>query len=260
MAEAAKVCIKCGYERRSVDTAPPYQCPQCQVIYAKAEQAALGRTFTPQEQQQTKRCPDCGEQVLAIALKCKHCGSRLGKTDSHGEVGSGVDLGVPLLLLPLGMSLLIWLWVGGMALIQNPFQALTVLSVIVLLGTASMAAWEVSSAPAQKRARTKLGPVGWFIVITLFWIFAYPLYLFARTSLGMKSRFGSGVIVALVFLSISSSMAFSINKQQERVQQQIEEIARMHEENARRFQQEAEEVQRNTDRLLREMNESGYNP
>lgn len=255
-----KICIKCGHERGLEELVPDFQCPKCQVVYAKAEQAALGRTFTPQEQQQTKRCHDCGEQVLAIALKCKHCGSRLGKAGSQGDVERGVDLGVPLLLLPLGGALLIWLWVGGMALIQNPSQVLTVLSVIVLLGTASMAAWEVSSAPAQKRARTRQGPVGWFIAITLFWVFAYPFYMFARSSLGRKNRFGAGVVVALVFLSIVSSMAYSINQQQERVRQQLEEIARLHDENARRFQLEAEEAQRNADRLLREMNESGYNP
>lgn len=26
---------------------------------------------------QTKRCPMCGEEVLAVAIKCKHCGARI---------------------------------------------------------------------------------------------------------------------------------------------------------------------------------------
>jgi len=33
----AKVCINCGYERQATDTAPEYECPKCQIVYAKAE-------------------------------------------------------------------------------------------------------------------------------------------------------------------------------------------------------------------------------
>jgi hypothetical protein len=28
-------CPKCGYQRRPADTAPAWQCPSCQVAYAK---------------------------------------------------------------------------------------------------------------------------------------------------------------------------------------------------------------------------------
>lgn len=39
----AKKCIKCGYERQQNDQAPEYECPQCGVIYAKAEALATIR-------------------------------------------------------------------------------------------------------------------------------------------------------------------------------------------------------------------------
>ena len=29
---------------------------------------------------ETKRCPYCGEEILAVAKKCKHCGEWLDKT------------------------------------------------------------------------------------------------------------------------------------------------------------------------------------
>ena len=34
-----KTCIKCGYTRKPEDEAPEWQCPSCEVAYAKAEKA-----------------------------------------------------------------------------------------------------------------------------------------------------------------------------------------------------------------------------
>jgi hypothetical protein len=31
---------------------------------------------------ETKRCPYCGEEILAVAVKCKHCGSTIGGPSS----------------------------------------------------------------------------------------------------------------------------------------------------------------------------------
>jgi predicted RNA-binding Zn-ribbon protein involved in translation (DUF1610 family)/TM2 domain-containing membrane protein YozV len=102
-----KLCLKCGYERQPTDSAPDYECPQCGAIYAKVEAAlkavrenanhpksdaaredanhpksdaassetAPGKPETASAEEKTKRCPECGEIVLAIAKKCKHCQS-----------------------------------------------------------------------------------------------------------------------------------------------------------------------------------------
>ena len=35
---------------------------------------------------ETKRCPYCGEEILSVAKKCKHCGEWLDKDDAgNGE-------------------------------------------------------------------------------------------------------------------------------------------------------------------------------
>lgn len=31
----------------------------------------------------TKACPYCGEQILAVAVKCKHCGSDLAARENR---------------------------------------------------------------------------------------------------------------------------------------------------------------------------------
>ena len=36
-------------------------------------------------EQGTKRCPYCGEEILAVAKKCKYCGEWLEEDDQNGQ-------------------------------------------------------------------------------------------------------------------------------------------------------------------------------
>ena len=39
-----------------------------------------------------KRCPLCGEKILAVAIKCRYCGSMLSDASSPGGSLTGIDL------------------------------------------------------------------------------------------------------------------------------------------------------------------------
>ena len=77
------VCPKCGYERYSSDGAiPRTKCPSCHVDYAES----LRPPPLDVQNADTKACEFCGEKILAVAKKCKHCGSVLvGKISSKDQ-------------------------------------------------------------------------------------------------------------------------------------------------------------------------------
>lgn len=60
-------------------------CPHCGQHFEVEEELAgrsvecssCGKPFTISAPEPTKRCPMCGEEILAVAKKCKHCGEYL---------------------------------------------------------------------------------------------------------------------------------------------------------------------------------------
>ena len=76
------ICPKCGYERYSSDsTISRSKCPSCRASYIESV------TPPPAEAKytDTKACEFCGEQILGVAKKCKHCKSMLDETISSAE-------------------------------------------------------------------------------------------------------------------------------------------------------------------------------
>jgi len=139
-------------------------------------------------------------------------------------------LGIIILVLPLATSLLIWQWVGGMNLLQNPGSVLTLLSIGTVVATGILAGIEAEKLGVGKgkkldkngREKHQTGPIGWAIYVMLAWVFSFPAYMYWRSRYGAKNMLIGGIGVALLFLGITSWMAVMIDNSRSRAVQVAE--------------------------------------
>lgn len=137
------------------------------------------------------------------------------------------DYGSFLLGIPLASTMLIWFWVSGMNLLQQPGNTMNLIMVATILGTAAVAAMEASKVGmVPDRQKSSYSPTAWFFLITLFWIVGYPAYLLKRRHYGLKNRLVAGILVALLFTGSWSVMATAIDAQVTKLQHSIESIGR----------------------------------
>lgn len=81
-------CPGCGWSAEVPDEKIPAEggkgtCPKCQVKFEVKKELKPVPEQPPasprSESRDTKPCPLCGEEILAVAKKCKHCGSMLNE-------------------------------------------------------------------------------------------------------------------------------------------------------------------------------------
>ena len=214
-----KKCLKCGYERQSTDTAPEYECPRCGAVYAKVE-AAYGLAQGNDNHRPTKSCPYCGEEILAVAKKCKHCQSDLTQSPSSTTAAKApaADYGVLLLAIPVISILLMWFWVVNMNLLQNPLQVLSIIGLSTIVITALIAAMEAGQVGmVSNKKQGTYSPIAWFFIILLLWIIGYTVYLFKRRKYGLTNFLIIGLIIAITFVASQFMLGMAIEQQKDKV-------------------------------------------
>jgi len=150
----------------------------------------------------TKRCPFCGEEILAVAIRCKHCKSDLAEQPNQhpDKARPAADLGVCLIGLPIIATVLAWLWIGSMSLWQGRESNLIGLAALTVLSTALIAAQEARWLGMVSDGKGEYGPVAWFLLVAVIWVIAYPSYLYRRRKYGLPNLLRQGIGVVLVFL------------------------------------------------------------
>jgi hypothetical protein len=169
-----------------------------------------------------KNCLFCGEEILAVAKKCKHCSSNLDESVSEKVLKPTTDYGIFLLAIPVATTMLIWFWVSGMNLFQSPGNTMTLLMLATVLGTAIVAAMEASKAGMKSdRKKGTYSATAWFFIITLFWIIGYPVYLYKRKHYGLTNRLVAGILIALIFVGSWGIMNTAIDTKKEEIRSNL---------------------------------------
>ena len=80
-------CPRCGYERKSADSAPEWQCPSCGVAYAKVSSVkkTIGSADSTEKAEKLvalSACKECGTPISKKAEKCPKCGAPQKKKTS----------------------------------------------------------------------------------------------------------------------------------------------------------------------------------
>lgn len=135
------------------------------------------------------------------------------------------SIGLVTLLVPAGATLLIWFWIGEMALIQAPGSTLNGLVLLTLIVTAGLVVVEANQlGMAKDDGRGDRSPLDWALWVGLVWPYGFPAYFKRREAYGQKSLFQAATTIMVAFIVSAVLVGMAINEQIDEVQGQLRQM------------------------------------
>jgi len=138
-------------------------------------------------EKKTVTCPFCGETILAIAVKCKHCQSNLGDVNMEGT--SFVKINDTFVWLIAWMPLLIALFEAFVFNLYNYNSLVYYITIVIIYS--SLVSIDTKNIKDSGRTAPSLG-----------WIFFLPVYLYQRSKFLGKTQAPLITMLIAVFFSL----------------------------------------------------------
>lgn len=216
LSEGKKFCTKCGRPIEGlfdeVGAGSVKRAPPAPTVPPRPQNGIVVNEIRPPLSApagNTKSCPFCGEDILDVAIKCKHCGADL--TDREVVKGSE-GIGLANLLVPLCAAFIAWFWIPNT---NDPTPKMYGLATITVLLTAILMAVEANSVGAgndqdrNPNGKKREGPILWFAWGVVLWVVGYPMWMARRAKYGLRNLCAPSILVALVFLGVIAAVSLN---------------------------------------------------
>jgi hypothetical protein len=128
----------------------------------------------------TRKCPFCGEDILLVAVKCKHCGSNLYQTTQNLGTPTTINVGTSTTEVPIKTTQ------GNSSLLGHGVSLVISAAILLLICIAELS----DDKSSKDQLNTALGAIVFFGL----WIIPHSVWLLGKI--------GSNKILPIVALAI----------------------------------------------------------